>query len=81
MAWSSSASFMAVDTLTVLDIISAFSSLHLDISLFSFSWDFCRALATFSYSTRNFSNFSSPNISFNTSWMSFSKVSKVLSSV
>ena len=52
---SSWESFKAVVTLAELATISALSSRHFCISLFSLSWDLLRVWWSFSYSTRNFS--------------------------
>ena len=60
VVWSSWESFNAVATLAELATISALSSLHFCINRFSLSWDFFKALWSFSYSTRNFSKLRSP---------------------
>lgn len=67
---SSSDNFLAVEILVEEDTISAFSSLHLDMSLFSCSRDFPRALMSFSHSTRILSILLSPTISLRTIWNS-----------
>lgn len=72
--------FRAAATLVEVDTISAFSSLHLDISLFSFSRDFFSAWMSFSYSTRILSMLLSPTSSLRTIWNS-SKESKEASPV
>ena len=66
VAWSSCDNFRAVETFAEFATISAFSSLHFCINLFSLSWDFFNALWSFSYSPRNLSRLLSPISSWRT---------------
>mmetsp|Transcript_79778 Transcript_79778/g.225843 ORF Transcript_79778/g.225843 Transcript_79778/m.225843 type:complete len:272 (-) Transcript_79778:2-817(-) len=76
VAWSSCDSLRAVCTLTALWTISVLRSRHFLIKCFSLSWDFFRALCSFSYSWRKCSRDLSPTSSWRISWKSRSRASK-----